>query len=243
MHLSSMNLFRRARSLVAPLVGLAILAGCQAAHMPVPEPLSTAAPMAVRGRSGGKLPARLAFGPFEARSIDRSWTRGGDLAAMSVELSRRRQTFTFDLYEDATLRRQVACEVQLRSGQLKPGPVDIVFEDRSTLTCRLDAPTGRWTLALASEHEQPLAGTVADGHSELLVTGTRALRDGLPAETTTGYTIRRAGRAIAAVEVLGNGAVWLDAASAEDHALLAAVATALLLTEDLHAHLPAAPAS
>ena len=215
----------------------ALAAGCQSARMPLPDSLASTEHLAVHGRNGVKIKERLAFGPFEARSIDRSWTRGIGLTAVPLELSRRKQTYAFDLHEDGAMRWRTACEIRLYSNIVDPGPVDLVLVDQSTLTCNFNAPGGRWTLTLTGEYEQPLSGILAGGRTALHVSGTRGLRGGLPAETTTGYTILQAGRSVAAVEVLGNGAVWMDTASSEDPTLLAALAAALLLAEDLHSYL------
>ncbi|QXD15537.1 hypothetical protein GQ464_000890 [Rhodocaloribacter litoris] len=217
------------------------LVGCQAAHMPVPEALSTAGRLPVQGRQGWKIKEHLRFGSYEARDIDRSWVRGGDLVVNALELNRRKQHYSFTLRKGAADHWHVACEVLLRRGMVDAEVVDVVFADRSELACTLDAidrEAARWTLALAGEYARPLEGSLVSGGTELGIYGTSALKGGLPAGTTTGYEIVRAGRPVAAVEVISEGAVWLPETAMEGRDLFAAVATALLLLEDLRAHLP-----
>ena len=68
--------------------------------------------------------------------------------------------------------------------------------------------------------------------------GTRHLAGGLPADETSGYLLLRAGRPLAAVDVLGAGAVWLpETLAPAERSLLAGTAAALLLLEDLRTSL------
>lgn len=232
----------RKHTIFAFAAAVFLLAGCQAARMPVPPALSASERLAVQGRQGLKIREHVRFGPYEAVEIDRSWTRGSDLQVQAYEGNRRKQQYTFVLREGDASRWHVSCEAFLRKHTIRTKVVDVELEDRSALDCDIRAAgdaSGAWTLALAENQERPLEGDLTNGDERLRVRGTRRLQKGLPAETTTGYEVLAAGRAVAAVEVINAGAVWLDASAArERQGLLSATAAALLLLEDLRAHLP-----
>ena len=218
-----------------------LLAGCRTARMPVPAALATAERYAVEGRQGLKVGEQLRFGPFEAREIDRTWVRGGDLEVVGLEFNRRLQRYAFVLQGGAAERWAVSCETTLRRRIIDGEDIQTTLRDRSKLDCTLEGGRAeRWTLSLSDRRDQPLAGTLSSGATDLAVRGTKKLAGGLPAESTTGYEIGMGDQPVAAVEVIGDGAVWLTQTDGVPRDVLAAVAAALLLLEDLRAHLPAA---
>lgn len=223
-----------------PLLAVLLLAGCAAAQMPVPDDLAPTAPLAVEGRQGWSHQQQLRFGPFAVLGIDRSWTRGSGLQVMAYDRQKRRQSFRFTLEEHGRPRWHVDCAAHLRYGRLDGGFADVELKNRSRLDCQLtDAVTSDvWTLALEERRERPLRGALRQGTDVVTVEGTKRLAGGLPAEETSGYRLVRAGRSLAAVDVLGTGSVWLpESLAPAERSLFAGTAAALLLLEDLRTSL------
>lgn len=231
------------------LLGVAaalLLAGCRTAHIPLPDTLAATQRLSVEGRQGSRIKEHLRFGPYEAYSIDRSWVKGRDLQILAYEGNRRKQQYTFVLREGTTEHWSVSCEAFLRAQTIHTEIIEVELTNRTDVACRFrspDDPVGDWRLDLTEDGDQPLEGRLSQGDAVLDVRGTRALEKGLRAETTTGYHLLQAGRAVAAVEVINDGAVWLpDEAPPGLRHVLSATAAALLLLEDLRAHLPGATA-
>src|SRR5690606_28584764 len=90
--------------------------------------------------------------------------------------------------------------------------VDIHTTDESALYCHLepaDRASTAWELELHERRDRPLGGHLAQGDQRLDVVGTDRLERALPLGTTSGYEIRERDIAVAAVEVINQGAVWL----------------------------------
>jgi hypothetical protein len=221
-----------------------LLAGCRTAQMPVPDALAASERLPVVGRQGWKIKEHLQFGSYEAHTIDRSWVRGSDLQVIIYEGNRRKQQYTFYLREGTADRWRVSCQAYLRKRSLQGGGTEIDLMNRSEVGCRLHelgSADGSWELKLDERGERPLEGQLTRGDEQWEVRGTRKLAGGLPAESTTGYEIGGAERPLGAVEVIGNGAVWLHEEAAPDQrAVIAAAAAALLLLEELRDHLSVA---
>lgn len=228
--------------LVAVSFVLAAAVGCRTAHMPITAELGQADRLAVQGRQGWKINETITFGPFQAVDIDRSWVRGGDFEFKAYEANSRRQQFSFVMSDNGREQLGASCEVNLGAQTIRTDVVDVELRNRSDVFCSL-YPSGMaardWVMNLQEKGDNPLKGFLEVDDRTYEVMGTNKLQGGLPAETTSGYTIRTQGRVVAAVEVIGDGAVVLAAGlDEEERALLTATAAALLVVEDLRAHLP-----
>jgi hypothetical protein len=223
--------------LLAALLLLPALGGCSTARMPVPAGLEAAPRLDVQGRQGMRIRQQLRFGPYETHELQRSWTLGRDLSVRPVSASGRRQRFEFTLREEGRPIWRADCQATLVRAGATVGGVEIDPLDRSTLECRLDGAgdTGEhWNLSMSEQYERPLAGAARQGAATVEVRGTNRLDGALSAAQTTGYEITEGGRALAAVEVVNDGAVWLRPdLGAERRGMLAALAAALLLVEEL----------
>lgn len=214
---------------------------CSTARMPVSESLDAVEPMLVTGRQAQKIKTSLSFGPFEAVEIDRSWVKGSDVQKGAFEAGRRSQRFTFLLRDQGIDRWFVSCEASLQRSAVNTEVVDVEIQNRSKATCYLTPQPDlsiTWILALSERGDRPLEGELTNKAITLAVTGTRKLKGGLPSQTETGFEFRKDERVVAAVEVINRGAVWLSEDTTVDRDVLAAAMAALLLLEDLRAHLP-----
>lgn len=223
------------RGLVLAAAALLGLAGCRTARMDLPAELAGLSALPVEGRQGWKFNEKIRFGDFEAQDVDRSWTRGSDFRILTYSSSKRRQSYEFTLMERGSPRVNARCEAAFRARGAEVRGVEIVGTDRSALECSIrlaDDPQDVWALRLAEEREQPMKGSLRGTGASYEVVGTNRVAGGLlPVEDASGYRFRQGGRALAAVDVLGDGAVYLG--SGEPRVVLAAAAAALLLHENL----------
>jgi len=231
----------RCRPAVAALI-LASLPACRVAHMPVPDELLPGARMPVSGRQGF-LPGRhLRFGPFEARDMDRSWTRGrersGDDSGRRTAEGRYRQRYSFRLHEGERAIWHVRCQTDVQAATVQPGANQTDLRRVVSLECLLTRPDSAatsWRLALDAMGERPPTGQLAGEGRRFLVEGTEALQ-GSPFTfgRPSGYFIQEGLRALATIEVLGDGVVRLGLGLplVERDAIVGAAA-ALLLFDDL----------
>lgn len=219
---------------------------CAPARMELPAPLADTPALAVSGRQGWQLNQVVRFGEFTVTGIERSWVKGSGLRAgvpdIQLDLARARQTYRFTLAAAGTGETWTGeCRTVFRRAGVDLKGVDIDPKDTSRLDCTLvagDQPAA--TLAMRESYDRPLRGVLAGtGDDTVEVTGTGRMQGSVPvANFTSGYEARRGGTVLAAVEVINDGAVWLGRglASAE-RGRMAAMATALLLREDLRAAL------
>lgn len=225
--------------LLAPDVARARL---REAALALPPELAAAPRWPVAGRQGWKLLETVTFADYRVQDVRRSLTKGGDLRFLFYAGSKRRQRFEFTLTEDGIPAWRGEAETNLRRRALRLD-FDAELRNKSGFAVRLtplDPSQGAWTLRLQETRERPLEGTLASGGETLAVRGTRRLAGTiLPLDETSGYVLERAGRPVAAVEVINDGAVWIDPAlePATRGPVVAAVA-ALLLLEELRPTLP-----
>jgi len=224
------------------LLVLASLPACRVAHMPVPDELLAGTRMPVSGRQGF-LPGRhLRFGPFEARDMDRSWTRGrersGDDAGRRTAEGRYRQRYSFRLHEGERAIWHVQCQTDVQAVVVQAGANQTDLRRVMSLECLLtrpDSDAASWRLALDATGERPPTGQLAGGGRRFLVEGTAALQ-GTPLTfgRPSGYFILEGLRTLATIEVLGDGVVRLGLGlPAVERDAVVGAATALLLFDDL----------
>lgn len=212
------------------------------AAMRLPAELSRAERWEVEGRQGWKFLERLSFGDFRVHAVERSLTRGGDLQILFYEGSKRRQSFGFTLSEQGEPAWRAIAATNLRRRAVDVG-IEIEMRNKSGFAARLSPvgdPAATWTLDLTERFERPLSGTLHRDNRNIVVKGTQALAGtSLPLGDTSGYIFQVGGRAVAAVEVLNNGAVWLDPDLEPGlRGPIVAAIGALLLFEELRPTLP-----
>ena len=202
-----------------PLVLIALgfiwstLVSAKSAVMRLPDELVATERIAVEGRQGWRKLQHLRFGDFLADDVQRSITKGSDLEIMAYEGSKRRQTFGFNLSEKGELVWQVVAATNLHRRAVDLG-VDIEMRNRSGLNANLvpvSTPDVTWILELTETGERPLAGSLRHDHTKLLVKGINRMQGTpLPLDGTTGYVFELNGSALAAFEVINNGAIWIS---------------------------------
>lgn len=209
--------------------------------MELPPSLAAAPVYTVEGRNGLKIDERLAFGPWRTTGVERSWTSSPSLRINEVESARSKQRYAFTVQRDGGATWRGRCEAGARSFGVHVAGGVAGPDDETGLRCALEGEEGTapWTLTLDARADAAGEGVLEGGAERLTVCGTRRLEGGaLPAEGTAGYTIADdADAPLAAVEVINEGSVRLSGSlEPARRDVLAAAAVALLLLEDLRAH-------
>jgi hypothetical protein len=225
--------------LARALFGVAVLTGCGSASLELPAEIEASPRLAVSGRLGLLNTQHLRFGDFTATVVEGTTTRGSGVGIGGFERSRRRQGYTLMVKGPGTRTLRTECNANVVAKGLNVGRT-LGMDDRSSVRCDLredSMVTGDlWKLVLEDDGKSPMSGALTLRTDSILVTGTNRIAGGaMPATVTAGYYFTRAGRTIAAVDVLNDGAVWLNASDAAERTRLAAVAAALLVAEDLRA--------
>lgn len=230
-------------SLRRAALGLALtaaLVGCRTAALPLPDALD-AAPLVVERPTVRTPGAGLRFGSYAAVDVDRSWISRSGARGHRSRAGVGRASYAFTFTTDGAPWR-VACETNAHAVTIE-GALDVALAAGGALDCTLQAAgRDRGRLRLRAAHDAPLAGTLTVDGQTVEVEGSRRVAGGLPSAATTGYHLRRDGRAVAAVETINAGRVWLGAALDEPaRTAVAATAAALLLHEALEADLDEPP--
>jgi hypothetical protein len=216
---------RRIHGVVALSLPLAA-AACGSVGYAVPGELSTVAPVPVSGRQGVLVNQRLSFGGYATDQVRRSWTRGTEESgAFRTDHGEYRQRYQFALSRGGAKVADVNCLAEAEGAQT----LNVQWMAKRTLECEVAMAGGAArTIMLESSRDRPLSGRVT-GDPAYAITGSDRMTQGR-VSGTAGYTIAGDnGAAAAAVDVTGNGAVFMR--GAEDDAV-AAVAAALLLYQD-----------
>jgi hypothetical protein len=213
--------------LVAALMVLSASA-CGTVGYAVPGELSTVSPVPVHGRQGWLINQRLSFGAYATDEVKRSATRATEEPdILHGEHGEYRQRYQFALHRDGAKVADVACIAEGSGAQT----LNVVWRSKRTLQCDVNlAGGGLRVVRLESSRDRPLSGRVT-GDPAFAITGSNRVDEGRPMDGTAGYTIAHDGGApVAAVDVVGNGAVFMQPGAHED--AVAAIAAALLLYRD-----------
>ncbi len=220
----------------------AATAGFKLAAMALPAELAAAERLPVQGRQGWKRLETLRFGEFIVRDVRRSLTRGSSLQILMYEGAKARQTYGFALADRTgeTWRGEAATNVRRRA--LDAG-LEIELRNKSGFGARLQSttrPEEVWVLKLEETRDRPLQGSLTAGARTVAVRGLNRLAGTFfVSGETTGYVFELAGRPVAAVEVINDGAVWFSSGLPEDYrGPVTAAISSLLLFEELRKTLP-----
>lgn len=219
----------------APALLLA-LGACAAVRMTVPGPLAGAPEWTVQ--RGGWRADRMRFGPYEAHHIEeRSRQRGGILDALTgkreiqqtYEFLLRDTTASADLWRVRCDHRDVERGVSVRG-------VEIELDDRTSLECSIqppDDPSAPWTMRLGSRGDRMPSGDVRQAADSAAYRVRAQTASGEGCCEVAGYVVRRQERPVVSVDLADRGSVRVGEVPAEERHLLAAIAAALLLRDEM----------
>lgn len=238
-----MNVRRGSCLQLGSVLAMVSAAACHAAHMVVPAELVPAANLPVAGRQGFLPGRQLRFGSVEARELKRSWVRGNERQGEEwpghrIAEGRYEEHYSFRLYDGTREIWQVRCDTEVHAVAAEALLGLTAFRRELALECWFRSPSdsgGGWRLVLNARGDRMPTGHMAGEGRSLQIEATASLA-GTPIKNIgpSGYYVRDGRRALAAVEVLGDGAVRLapDLTNREREVLTGA-ATALLLFDDL----------
>jgi hypothetical protein len=226
------------------LTGAILTAGCQMARMSVPPNLAAEArEMACRGRQGFKFNEAFTFDPFKVIDVRRSWTTIREWDDRWLNSAKARQKYEFTTLEDGAQLWDGRCAVGAEVTNLEfydflGNDLQIEMSGIQSLLGMLKERGAKkpWKLALGqSTGERSLSGILEKDDIRILIQGSHGLaQTPLQIYEPSGYILTLKGEAIAAVEVINNGAVWIHpGVTPEMRGVLAAAAAALLLHQDL----------
>ncbi|MFZ5586271.1 MAG: hypothetical protein ACOZHQ_10110 [Thermodesulfobacteriota bacterium] len=233
------------RVLLAPmLVCAALMIGCTAARMEVAPPLrASTVEMPVTGREVMGLDRAIAFGPYRTVGVQRSWTSTSVLGAAwgNVDYSQLQagQRYQFNLVSPGAAPLMCQCSVGASQQWLdvfmgRGGELNLRLAGQDSLACALAPADGGppWRLVLGRGGSAAVfTGVLTSQQKAFELRGSQRLAGtSIPLGEATGYEFLHAGRPVAAVEVLNDGAVFLPPGPPDDDSrALAAAAAAILL--------------
>ncbi len=229
------------------LLALAALfaGGCQLAKMEVDPALADAPAMAVKGNTGRMWDRQIQFGAWRTATVKEGWTRdmrhevgtANEVSALD-NLSKR---YRFDLpttsgtvAAQCAQLGQVATHTRTRGSKQTSVAVDLaMLRKLPALQCTYEGIGGGslkllQQLAVAPEH----AGEVEFAGGQWSVTEVARIEGARTHSVAplSGFEIRRGGIAIAAVELINSGRVWISPSLSQlERDRAAAIVTTLLL--------------
>ena len=230
-------------------VGLCFLLGlaaCTTAKMACPPGLSASAvEMPVTGRQGFGLSESFRFGPYDVSDVHRGWRVTTAWGIFGYGSSKSEQPFEFKLRAPDNAAWQAHCAAGVRWNEMElnnfmdtGGSLEWGLSSHALFTCEFSPPDKKkpWKMVMKQETQDlVMDGLLGDGATRISVKGTRELAGGAwPLTEATGYLFYRDQDLVGAVDVVNQGAVWIEKDLADDtRSAMAASASALLLYRDL----------
>lgn len=216
--------------------------------MRLPEALQDNAELyTVDGRDGWRINQLITFGEFRAGPVTRGWTRGYDYPFL-VRFSGASEKLQFPLVDQHGGQAQVFCFGKLRETDLRAFKdyFDVSLHATDTFTCSVSSASGdTYDFYVSNMNVQQnldyktMQGSLRGGGTEYQLRSVWRLDNGQRSLDTQplGVEFIRDGQAIAAVETVNEGRVWLrNGLDKSSRLAIAASASALLLRSGLAEH-------
>ncbi|MBF0470819.1 MAG: hypothetical protein HQL48_05535 [Gammaproteobacteria bacterium] len=228
----------------ALLLLFAVGTGCHQAVMELDPQFSAKADQyAVSGRQGLMLKEKVSFGPYSSGEVDREWDSIGQWQLFGYHSATQDGGFRFQLEGGGGTPWRVECH---NRATLREMSLDLllgenwswVVESNNRFSCGFtrsgESSERGWLMALAeSGNGTPLGGMIgrSDGLRSWKIEGIDRLQGAaIATAAANGFTITGDHGALAAVEIINEGRVWIaKTVQGEDRDLLAAAALAMLL--------------
>lgn len=200
--------------------------------------------MPVQGREGWLINQQLAFGSFITSPVKRGWTKGYNIPFI-VRFSGAKEKLGFSVRNRSGEEAELFCLGQLREIDL---PVlnrafEVNLKTTDVFTCAISMADQSFEFYSENLNQNPRfdapAGQLKGPGVEVSIRPVTSLENGQSSWSTSalGYELFQDNQAVAAVETLNDGRVWINPALIEQQQLLAAgVAAALLLRNSLADH-------
>ena len=222
------------------------LVACSTAKMACPPELSASAvEMIVTGRQGFGLSESFKFGPYQVMDVHRGWRVTTAWGIFGYGSSKSEQPFEFKVHNHGKAAWQAHCAVGVRWTEMElnnfmdtGGILEWGLTSHALFTSEFLQPDKEkpWKMVMKQEtQDRVMDGLLGDGDIRISVKGTRKLAGSTwPLTEATGYLFYRDQDLVGAVDVLNQGAVWIEKDLPDPmRSVLAAAASALLLYRDL----------
>ncbi len=228
------------------LISLLGLVACTTAKMACPPELSASAvEMPVTGRQGFGLGGSFRFGPYQVTDVHRGWRVTTAWSILGYGSSKSEQPFEFKVRDHGNAAWQAHCVVGVRWTEMElnnfmdtGGTLKWGLSSHALFTSEFSQPNNekRWKMVMKQETQDlVMDGLLGDGAIRISVKGTRKLAGSTwPLTEATGYLFYRDQDLVGAVDILNQGAVWIEKDLPDPmRSVLVAAASALLLHGDL----------
>lgn len=196
----------------------------------------------VKGKQGWMINQKLSFGPFATGKVSRGWTRSYDIPFF-VRFKGSRERFHFEQKgPEGSLVVHTVQSIKSKEVEFLKGffSIPIDFKDAFTGTIGTESNPAVWTFVINNPNDQFFGekseGYLSDGNILYKIREVRQNNKKRDVKwgSIFGYEVFRNGKAVAGIETINNGRVWLDKSlDGEETQLLAAFAAALLLRSEL----------
>ena len=223
----------------------ALLVGCTAARMELPANMpASASEMPVEGRKAFKFNEPFSFGSYDIFDVQYGWKVTTAWGMFGFDSSQARQTFEFRMRsKDQEMIANCATGVNRQSIQSSNflntgGTMNFELHSSQVFAGGKILPIKKkiWILVMNQDTQSiVMDGILTNKSLGISVEGTQKLSGtSMPLLDPTGYYFRKAGKLIGSVEVINNGAVWIDSHQSKTvQTALAGASGALLLYQDL----------
>ena len=206
---------------------------CSMATMSIDPVLAARAePMPVTGANPRVWNRPLAFGPFSTEQVQEGgeWRWAAPILGGEAGIAWQNHRMVL---VDGEARTQTACRARRVFFERDGWSVDPALGRLPVLQCVLRDDEGGepWTLTLHRTPRNTLAGTIEHDRDTIQVVSEHRADGGMvDTAEPVGYSLFVEGSAIAAIETVNRGRVWIDPKlSASDRTAVASAAAALLL--------------
>ncbi len=226
------------------------MAACTIPQMLLDEDLSAnATELPVKGRQGWLINQKISFGSYQSEKVHRGWTRSYDFDFFLLGFQGSRQRFNFELFSDHQTVYTVWAASQVRGVDLPIGRFtgaatalqdifNFTVETKNSFAATLYNVHDKAPYRLLIMHPDDIrkngryAGFLTDNldhHIEIIPVRKLADQRTIGMDIV-GFEFREGNKAVAAVEIINNGKVWIHPGLSPQmqHTLATASATLLL---------------
>ncbi len=232
------------------------LSACTTPQMLVDQQLTAqSTPMPVDGRQGWLINQSIRFGHYETENVQRAWTKSYSWDVFLAKLQDAKDKYSFTLFDNQRGAYTVDAVNHIKGADLPIGrflgentspalqelaSFTVQTKDLFAASLYSNSREEAWHLMLMNRNDTRkngrYAGLLTNEQQQIIeVLPVRALQGAKTwGNEIIGYEFRQDGKALAAVEVINKGRVWIDPAlDANMQLVLASASATLLLQQEL----------
>lgn len=230
--------------IVLSLAIVASLFSCKPAEIAI-DPTLEAKAMPVKGRQGLQIGQVIRYGDFKTSKVRRGWTSSYNVPFV-VRFRGAKEKLSFTQFGPDGQQAEVACVSRFKSTEVhlleEFFSVPVKLTNFFAGNIAFGENSSNWDFILYNPNgdflrEQASAGFAQSGSKRIDIQAIRGLKgqsNWMKELTVYGHEFRYQGKVVGAVSTINNGKVWIDQnLDAETKTVIAAVATGLLLRQDV----------